>query len=333
MQHLPAVLLFVVLPCVLLWLARNAARRTQRRAALLRRAAWLPLTVLCVHGLSFLLIHAVPGGPFDDERPLPAETRAGLEARFGLDRPMLVQWAAGVSGMARGDFGPSLAHRDYSVSEVVITALPPSLLLGALALAWTLLLGIPAGVWAACRRGKAADHAVNAAIALLLALPTFVLAGLLMIPLVFQWRLLPAAGLHEPAAVLLPSLCLGLPLAAQVARLVRSGMLEALRGEWVRTLRAAGLPERRVAAGALRLAMVSVVAFLGQAAAAVLTGSLVIEQLFAIPGLGAHFVESALNRDFTLALGVVILYTALAYVLNWTADLLLPVVDPRAEVS
>lgn len=331
MEHLPAVLLFVLTPVVLLVCARRSC--SARRGSLLRRAAWLPLTVLCVHALSFALVHAVPGGPFDDDRPLAAETRAALEARFGLDRPAFEQWLHAVSGMARAEFGPSLAHRDHSVTEVLVAGAPASLLLGAFALAWTLALGIPFGLWAALRRGRSADLTISACIALLLALPTFVLTGLLLIPLVFWWKLLPAAGLDQPSAVLLPSLCLGLPFAAQVARLVRSGVAEALQGEWRRTLVAAGLPERAVAFAALRLSLVSVVAFLGNAAAGVLTGSLVVEQIFAIPGLGAHFVESALNRDFTLALGMVVLYTALAYVLNWAADLMLPVVDPRVELS
>lgn len=332
MHFLPALLLFVLVPGALFAVAGRATRKGSRRSAMaLRRVAWLPIIVLTVHGLAFLLVHAVPGGPFDAERPLAPATRQALEARFGLDQPLATQWALAVAGIARFDFGPSLAHRDHSVGEVIVGGLPASLLLGATAIFWMLALGVPLGVLAAARKDGCLDRGLGFMIALIQALPGFVLAAVLLLPFVLWWKLLPAAGLATPSALLLPSLALGLPFAAQVARLVRTAMLQALASEWPRTLRAAGLPERLILRSALRLALVPVVAFLGQAAAGVLTGSLVIEQMFAIPGLGAHFVESALNRDFTLALGLVTLYTAMAALCNWAADLILPFLDPRTE--
>jgi oligopeptide transport system permease protein len=332
MTFLPALLVFAGLPLLLFALARGRLRKGSRRAASrLKRAAWLPLIVLAVHGLAFLVVHAVPGGPFDAERPLAPATRAALEARFGLNEPLLLQWCRAINGVAQLDFGPSLAHRDHAVSDVILEGLPASLLLGVCALFWMLALGLSAGVIAAAHAGGHRDRWINLAVALIQALPSFVLAALLLIPFALWWQVLPVAGLDSLSALILPSLALGLPFAAQVARLVRTAVLDALSQEWPRTWRAAGLNECAILLGAMRLALVPVTAFLGQAAAGILTGSLVIEQIFAIPGLGAHFIESALNRDFTLALGLVTLYTTLAALCNWAADLLLPVFDPRTE--
>lgn len=316
-----------------------AARRltaSGRRVApfLLRRAGWLLLTTLVVFTTSFFLMRAVPGGPFDDDRNLLPQVRRNLESQFGLDRPMHEQWLAALGGLPTLDLGPSMTLRDFTVREIIVQGLPASLLLGLAALGWMLLLGVPAGIIAAVRRGHRIDGAVSAVASLGMAIPNFVLAGALMGPLVFWTGWLPAAGLQTASALVLPSFCLGMPFAAQVARLVRTGMLEVLGQDWIRTARAKGLPEHRVVLGhALRGALLPVVTFLGPALAGILTGSLVIEQVFAIPGVGTHFVQSALNRDYTLALGMVMLYTILVYLLNAAADLILACIDPRVELS
>lgn len=319
----------------LLWAARRFSAAGRRVAPfVLRRTGWLLLTTLVVFTTSFFLMHAVPGGPFDDDRNLLPQVRRNLESQFGLDRPMVEQWLIGLGGLPALDFGPSMTLRDFTVREVIAQGLPASLLLGLAALGWMLVLGVPAGVVAAMKRGHRIDGAVSAIASLGMAIPNFVLAGALMGPLVFWTGWLPAAGLQSASALLLPSFCLGVPFAAQVARLVRTGMLEVLNQDWIRTARAKGLPEHRVVLGhALRGALLPVVTFLGPALAGILTGSLVIEQVFAIPGVGTHFVQSALNRDYTLALGMVMLYTILVYVLNAVADLILASLDPRVDLT
>ena len=322
-------------PVGMLLFARRLTRHGGRVAPfLLRRTGWLLVTTLVVFTVSFLLMRAVPGGPFDDGRKLMPQVRQNLEARFGLDRPVGEQWLAALGGLPTFDFGPSMTLRDFTVREVIGQGLPASALLGLAALAWMLLIGVPIGVTAALKHGHPLDAALSAAASLGMAIPNFVLAGALMWPLVIATGWLPAAGLDGPRALLLPSFCLGAPFAAQVARLVRTGMLEVLGQDWIRTARAKGLSETRVITQhALRGALLPVVTFLGPALAGILTGSLVIEQVFAIPGVGTHFVQSAINRDYTLALGMIMLYTLMVYVLNAIADLLLAALDPRIELT
>ncbi|MAG58717.1 MAG: hypothetical protein CMJ83_20705 [Planctomycetes bacterium] len=326
---------FVVVPAILFWLGGRAERSHGRLLSFAcRRIAWLGWTALVVFTLSFFLMRAVPGGPFDDERRMAPQVKRNLEARFGLDRPVAEQYLAALGGLPSLDFGPCMTLRDFTVREIIAQGLPPSMLLGLAALAWMLLIGVPVGVLAATRRGSTLDVTLTALASLGMAVPNFVLAGALMMPLVFWSGWLPAAGLTTVDAVLLPSFCLGAPFAAQVARLVRTGLLEVLTQDWVRTARAKGLSERRVVLGhALRGAMLPVVTFLGPALAGILTGSLVIEQVFAIPGVGTHFVQSALNRDYTLSLGMVMLYTVLVYGLNAVADLIHGLLDPRVSLS
>lgn len=305
-------------------------RRADLSAFCLDRLGWMVVTLFVVFTASFFLMRNVPGGPFDADRKLAPEVRAGLEAHFQLDRPLFEQYATALSGVVRLDLGPSMTLRDFTVMEIIGQGIGPSALLGLGALVWMLCLGIPTGVIAARRRGSATDTGLMLFATLGIAMPSFVLAGLLMMPLVFALGVLPAAGLSSLRHLILPSFCLGFPFAAQVARLVRTGMLEVLGQDWVRTARAKGLPEWRVVYGhALRGALLPVVTFLGPAMAGILTGSLVIEQVFAVPGLGTYFVESALNRDYTLSMGLVLLYTVLVYALNWLADLLHASLDPR----
>jgi len=298
-----------------------------------RRIGWMVVITLIVFTASFFLMRAVPGGPFDSERGLEPEIRRNLEARYRMDRPLAEQYVATLTDLIRLDLGPSMKLKDFTVSEVIAQGLPYSLVLGLAAVLWTLCLGIPAGALAAMRRDSGWDRWIMGFATLGMALPNFVLAGLLMIPLVFAWGLLPPAGFTSPLDLILPSFCLGAPFAAQVARLMRTGMLEVLPQDWIRTARAKGLGETQVVLfHALRGAVLPVVTFLGPALAGILTGSLVIEQIFAIPGIGTHFVQSALNRDYTLAMGMVLLYTSALYLLNTAADVLLTVLDPRVKI-
>lgn len=298
---------------------------------LLRRLAALLATVLIVHALAFLLIRATRGGPFDDERPLPPEVRAALEARYGLDQPLAVQYLRALSGLVSGDFGPSLRYRDVQVRTVLADALPVSLAIGAGALIFALLTGTAAGLLAA-QRGGNLERAVLGLATVLLATPSFVLAGAAVLLFSFQLGWLPPAGRGSAAHAILPCLCLGLPLAAQIARLAHGAARGVLASAAVRAAQARGLSNGHVLRHhVLRPALVPVAAYLGPAAAAALTGSLVIEQVFALPGLGTHFVQAALNRDSTLALGATVTFTALLGLCTLLSDLLLARLDPRAE--
>ncbi|TAH35003.1 MAG: ABC transporter permease [Planctomycetota bacterium] len=303
-----------------------------RAAALLSRVGALLLTVLAVHAAAFLLARAARGGPFDQERETRPELRRALEQHYHLDEPLAAQYARSLWNLAHGDFGPSLRYRGVSVGEILAQSLPLSLALGAAALLFALLCGVPAGLWAATQRRRAPDTLVLLLTTLLLAVPSFVLAAAAVLAFSFTLGWLPPAGTGSPAHLILPCLCLGLPVAAQIARLTRSGALEILHSDAVRAARAKGLPRARLLRRhVLRPALVPVVAFLGPAAAGLLTGSLVIEQVFALPGLGAHFVQAALNRDYTLALGATVTYTLLLGLCTLAADLLLARLDPRTE--
>jgi oligopeptide transport system permease protein len=212
----------------------------------LRRFAWLILTVLVVFSITFFLMRAVPGGPFDEERRLLPEVRRNLEARFGLDKPLFEQYLNALAGLPTLDFGPCLSQRDWSVRQVILQGLPPSLLLGAAAMLWALLIGLPAGMGAAKARGTWIDSLLTTLSSLGMAIPNFVLAGLLLLLLVFHFRVFSPAGLLTPADLILPSFTLGVPFAAQVARLFRTGMLDVLGQDWIRTAHAKGLSPRRV---------------------------------------------------------------------------------------
>jgi oligopeptide transport system permease protein len=318
---------------------------------LARRGIAFALTLWVVVSASFFLMRAVKGGPFDGERELPPAIEAALRAQYHLDWPLWKQylqylgplnldahratWLGGdgtnvLGGLACGDFGPSLRYRDLSVSEILGASLPISLALGCLALSWSVPAGIALGCASALRRGTRTDGVVRALATLGIAVPNFVLAGLLVLVFAFVWPILPPAGNGELRHLVLPSLALGAPVAAYVARLSRAGMLDALTQDWVRTARAKGLSERVIVVRhALRAGLMPVVAYLGPAAAGILTGSLVIERIFAIPGTGSHFVNGALNRDYTLAMGVTVVYTALVFGLNTLVDLAQAALDPR----
>jgi oligopeptide transport system permease protein len=297
------------------------------------RLLWTAGTIALVVSGSFFLVRAVPGGPFDEARALDPAIRRNLLAAYDLDAPVHEQYARYVAGLARLDFGPSLKYRDYSVTEILAESLPVSMLLGCCALLVALGVGLPAGALAARRHGGWVDTLVMGAATLGIALPNFVLAGVLVLLFVFHWQLFPVAGYGRPAQLVLPAIALGLPFAASIARLFRTGLLEVLGEDFVRTARAKGLDEGAVLWGhAARVALLPVVSFLGPAIAGILSGSLVVERIFAIAGMGSHFVDSAFNADYNLALGVVMVYTALVSLLNLFVDAAYAVLDPRIEL-
>lgn len=298
-----------------------------------RMGAAIP-TLLALVVASILLMRAAPGGPFDGERALSPEVRAELERAYGSDAPVPVQLGRYLAGIAQGDFGPSLVYRDFTVGELIAQGLPVSLTLGALALIVALVVGLPLGSWAAWRPGSRADGAVQSFALAGAVLPTFVTAPLLVLVFALGLRLLPVSGWEDgrPANLVLPVLALALPTAAAVARLTRGAMIDVLAQDFIRTARAKGLPPRAILLRhALKSALLPVVSYLGPAAAGLLTGSVVVETAFALPGLGRDFVSGALNRDYPLVLGVVILYAALVILFNLLADLAYGWLDPRTR--
>ncbi|HEX9706391.1 MAG TPA: ABC transporter permease subunit [Steroidobacteraceae bacterium] len=301
-------------------------------AFILRRLLGAIPTLALIVALSFLLTRLAPGGPFDEEQALAPEIRANLEAAYGLDRPALVQFARYVSGIVRGDFGPSFKFRDFTVSELIANGLPVSLAVGLAALLLALAIGVPAGIWAALARGRFADRLAMMLAVAGISIPVFVIAPLLMLVFGIWLRWLPVAGWMpgRPSDLILPVVTLALPVVAYLARLTRGSLLEILRTTWIRAARARGLSERVVIVRhALPAALLPVVSYLGPAAAAVLAGSLVVETLYGLPGMGRHLVQGALNRDYTLVMGMVIVYAGLMILLNLLADLVYAWLDPR----
>jgi oligopeptide transport system permease protein len=295
-----------------------------------RRFLWLVLTLWAVFTVTFFLMRAVPGGPFSTERKLPEITERAIAAKYRLDDPLLSQYRDHLGAALRGDLGPSFSQIDYRVGAVIAEGLPKSLLLGGVSLLLALFLGGMAGWASALRPRSLLDTFVMGTSSLGLALPNFVIASLLVMGVAFPLSAIPVAGWGGARHLILPSLCLSLPYAASIARLLRTGLLEACSEDWFRTARAKGWSRgEALRRHALRPGSIAVVSYLGPAAAGILTGSLVIEQVFAIPGVGSHFVQAALDRDYPLAMGVVLLYSLLVGTFNLVADLAVLAIDPR----
>lgn len=307
------------------------------RALVLRRLLTAIPTLLLVLLASFALMRFAPGGPFDGERPLAPETRAALEASYGLNLPMGEQFALFLKRTLTGDFGPSLVYRDFTVTQLIADSLPVSLTLGGLAILLALALGLAAGTVAALRPGGWADETLMLAATIVTALPSFVTGPLLALILGLWLGLLPVGGLGEgllsaPQYWIMPVIALALPVAGAIAKLARAGLAAALAQEHIRTARARGLGTGAIVLRhALRPALVPVVSYLGPAAAGLLTGAVVIETVFALPGLGRYFVQGALNRDYPLIMAVILLYAALIIAFNLMADLLYGWLDPRSR--
>jgi len=304
------------------------------RQALARLAMAVP-TLFVLAALSFFLMHAAPGGPFDAERRLPPEIEARLNAQFHLDEPAWRQFGRYLGGLAQGDLGPSLQYEGRSVASLIGEGAPVSAAVGAAALMLALVGGVALGALAALRRDSLLDRGLMLAALVGLSLPAYVVAPLLVLVFALLLGWLPAGGWDgSVAALVLPAIALALPQLAAIARLTRSALGDVLAAPWIRTARAKGLPEHVVILRhALRPALLPVVAWLGPAAAALMTGSVVVEQVFGIPGIGRHFVQGALNRDYTLVLGVVLFYGALVIVFNFLVDLACGALDPRSRAA
>lgn len=305
------------------------------RYALLRLATALP-TLLLLVTLSFFLMRLAPGGPFDGERSLPPEIEASLRAEYHLDEPLPQQYLRYLGGLLRGDLGPSFQYQGFRVRELIAAGVPVSLTLGLWAMALALLLGGAAGIAASLRPGKVLDQGLMSLAMLGISVPSYVVGPLLVLLFAVLLRWLPAGG-WEPGRwsdLLLPVVALALPQIAAIARLLRGSMLEVLRQPYIRTARAKGLPESRVVlVHALKPALLPVLSYLGPATAGLITGSVVVEQVFDLPGIGRYFVQGALNRDYTLVLGVVLFYGTMIVLFNFLVDLLYGLLDPRLRQS
>jgi oligopeptide transport system permease protein len=295
-------------------------------------------TLLVIIAGAFWLMHAAPGGPFTKERQVPQAIEERLEAKFGLDLPLEQQLARYIGALLRGDLGPSMVYKDKEVSDIIAEGAPTSAILGLSAMTLALLVGGGLGVVAALRQNKAQDYFVMALAIGGVCLPPLVIGPLMQLVFGVEWHWLPTAGLYRDEYglryLVLPVLTLSLPLIAIISRLMRASMIEALRSNAIRTARAKGLPEAQVIwRHALPIAMLPVVSYAGPALAGVMAGSFVIETVFQLPGIGRQFVLAAQQRDYTLVMGVVLLYSFLIILLNLAADLMYRVLDPRSRTQ
>jgi oligopeptide transport system permease protein len=293
-------------------------------------------TIFVIISLAFFLIRAAPGGPFDTDRALPPEVEANLNAKYHLDDPLVVQYGRYLWDVLRGDLGPSFQYRDFTVNELIASGFPVSLRLGLSAVLLAMVIGGAAGIIAALRQNTATDYSVMSFAMLGISIPNFVVAPLLIMVFAVSLGWLPAGGWNDGAFenTILPIISLALLQVAFVARIARGAMIEVLRSNYIRTARAKGLPGWQIILKhGIKPAMLPVVSYLGPAAAAVITGSVVIEQIYGIPGLGRHFVQGALNRDYTLVMGVVIFYGFLIIAFNLLVDIVYAWLDPKVRYS
>jgi oligopeptide transport system permease protein len=310
-----------------------------RQEGVLRHAAirllGLVPTLLVLITIAFFLIRMAPGGPFDGEKVLPPEIRANLDAQYHLDEPLLQQYFRYLGQIISGDFGPSFQYKDWTVNELIARGFPVSATLGGLAMLIAFVLGTLIGTLAALRQNTAVDYSVMGVAMLGISIPNFVVAPLLILGVAVYAGWLPAGGWDWSwQRMVLPVVTLALPAIAYVARLTRGSMIEVLHSNYIRTARAKGLPERLVIfRHALKPAILPVISYMGPATAAMITGSVVIERIYSIPGLGSYFVQGALNRDYTLVMGVVVFYGVVIVVLNFMVDLIYAWLNPRIRYN
>jgi oligopeptide transport system permease protein len=288
-------------------------------------------TLLVLITIAFFLIRIAPGGPFDGEKVLPPEIQANLEAKYHLDEPLLQQYFRYVGEVISGDFGPSFQYKDWSVNELIARGFPVSATIGGLAMLLAFFIGTGVGVFAALKQNSPMDYSVMGVAMLGISIPNFVIAPLLILGLAIYGGWLPASGWDWTwQRMVLPVVTLALPAIAYIARLTRGSMIEILHSNFIRTARAKGLPESQVILRhALKPALLPVISYMGPATAVLMTGSVVVERIYNIPGLGSYFVQGALNRDYTLVMGVVVFYGVVIILFNFIVDLLYAWLNPR----
>ncbi len=296
-------------------------------------------TMLAIITMAFLMMRAAPGGPFDTERKLPAATERAIAEKFGLDKPLHEQYLAYVGGVLQGDFGPSYKTLGKSVNDLIADGLPISLTIGFITMAVSLVLGSLLGIFAGLRQNSAADYGVMAIAMFGISVPAFVIGPILILVFALGAGVFAVGGLGTFPNIgmswhnlTLPILTLSLAQIAIISRLMRASVIETMRANHIRTARAKGLAERDVIIRhALPAAMLPLISYSGPAMARVMTGSVVIEKIFGLPGLGSYFVNGALNRDYTLVMGAIIVYAGLIILLNLVADILYAMLDPKVK--
>ena len=304
---------------------------------ILRRLLIAIPTILIIVTVAFFMMRVAPGGPFDLERPMPEQIRLNILAAYGMDQPIWKQYLDYIAVLARGDLGPSLKFRDKTVADIIAEGFPVSAVIGALSMSLAVLIGGALGAFAALKQNSAADYGVVGLSTIGIVIPPFVMGPILALVFGLYLGWLPSGGLDPrfgmtPERLVLPVITLALPQIAIISRLMRASMIEVIRSNYIRTARAKGLSGPAVLfRHALRSAVLPLVSYLGPASAALLTGSIVIEQVFQLPGIGRQFVQAALQRDYTVVMGVVILYASLIIILNLIADLLYAALDPKVK--
>lgn len=288
-------------------------------------------TLLMLVTIAFFLIRVAPGGPFDTEKPLPQEIRANLDAKYHLDEPLLQQYFRYMGQIVMLDFGPSYQYKDWTVNELIARGFPVSLAIGGTAMLLAFVVGTLIGVIAALRQNSAVDYSIMGMAMMGISIPNFVIAPLLILFLAVYAGWLPAGGWEWSFRhMLLPVITLALPVIAYIARLTRGSMIEVLHSNYIRTARAKGLPEHIVLGRhAVKPALLPVISYMGPATAGLITGSVVIERIYSIPGLGSYFVQGALNRDYTLVMGVVIFYGVIIILMNFIVDMFYAWLNPK----
>ena len=300
----------------------------------LRRFLSIIPTVLIIITLGFFIIRAAPGGPFSSEKAVPPGVLANLMAKYHMDEPLPKQYFRFLWGVLRGDLGPSFVNKDFTVNDLIGLSLPVSITLGLTALALATIMGVTLGTISALRQNTAVDYASMSLAVTGISVPNFVVGPVLMLIFAVTLKWLPTSGWIDGRnglkTLILPAITLSLGTFAFIARITRASMLETLRSDYIRTARAKGLSMPVIVfKHALKGALLPVVSYLGPACAGLVTGSVVVEQIFAIPGLGTHFVRSATNRDYTLIMGVVIVYSLILIALNFVVDIIYGFLDPR----
>ncbi|WP_346920136.1 ABC transporter permease [Clostridium sp. UBA7339] len=301
---------------------------------ILKRLGISVVTIFIVITATFFLMRLMPGGPFDGEKPLPPEIKASLEAKYGLDKSLGEQYSMYLKDLLKGDLGPSMRYKGREVQEIIGYSFPASAKLGGVAVAISLIFGILLGIIAALKYNKWPDSICMVLATLGVTLPSFVIATLLMYVFGVKLSLVPITGLDDLKSYILPSVALAGYSIAFISRLTRSKLLEVLKSDYIRTAKAKGVNGRRIMfKHALRNTLIPIVTYVGPLIAGILTGSFVVEKIFAIPGLGREFVTTITNRDYTTILGVTIFYSTLLILCNLIVDIMYVIIDPRIKLE
>ena len=301
---------------------------------IIKRVLLAVLTVWIVLTITFFVMHFVPGGPFASEKAITPAAQAALEAKYGLDKPLMEQyWTYLVDAFTKFDFGPSLKQRGRMVIDVIKDGLKTSAKLGIIAAAWATIVGVVLGAMAALRRNTILDRVVMVISTAFVSMPSFIMGSLLLLFFSVKLGLVPANG-ETAKGLILPVITLGLSPMANIIRLTRSSMLDVLGQDYIRTARAKGVAPAKIIFGhALKNALIPVITYIGPMLAYIVTGSLVVEQIFAVPGIGRAFVQSIINRDYPLIMGTTIVLASLIVIMNLISDILYKIVDPRIDFS